>query len=78
MFRQDLIDFEIGYDYVRRRYSFLENQSYQYLWELGKAYLQTRESNAALSRGMGFYFLELGIKKLLAEIPSAPEKEDCF
>lgn len=70
MSRQELSDFEIGYDYVRRRYSSLAKHSYQDLWELGNAYLQTRGSDAELSRGMGFYFLELGIKIRLAEITS--------
>jgi hypothetical protein len=70
MSRQEFSDFEIGYDYVRRRYSFLTKHSYQDLWELGIAYLQTRGDNAELSRGMGFYFLELGIKIRLAEITS--------
>lgn len=37
------------------------------LWELGNAYLQIRGANAELSRGMGFYFLELEIKTRLAE-----------
>ena len=73
MFRQDLTDFEIGYNYVRRRYSFFGDQTPQYLWELGHAYLQIRETNAELSKGMGYYFLELGIKKLLAEISAAPK-----
>jgi len=45
--------------------------SSQHLWELGNAYLQTRGANAELSRGMGFYFLELGIKMRLAEITPA-------
>ena len=68
MSRQDLSDFEIGYEYVRKRYSFLAKHSYQDLWELGTAYLLTRGSNAELSQGMGFYFLELGIKTRLSEI----------
>lgn len=66
MSRQDLSDFEIGYGYVRQRYSFLAKQNYQDLWELGNAYLQTKGANAELSRGMGFYFLELGIRNRLA------------
>ncbi len=70
MSRQYLSDFEIGYEYVRKRYSFLSKHSSQQLWELGTAYLQTRGTNAELSRGMGFYFLELGIKIRLAEITS--------
>jgi len=68
MDRKELSDFEIGYDYVRRRYSFLAKHSSQDLWKLGTAYLQAKGSNAELSRGMGFYFLELGIKIRLAEI----------
>lgn len=70
MSRQDLSDFEIGYEYVRKRYSILAKRNCQGLWELGIAYLQTRGANAELSRGMGFYFLELGIKTRLAEITS--------
>lgn len=46
--------------------------------ELGNAYLQTRGANAELSRGMGFYFLELGIKVHLAEISPDYKKEDCI
>ncbi|EHQ89544.1 hypothetical protein [Desulfosporosinus youngiae] len=72
MSRQDLSDFEIGYDYVRKRYSILAKRNCQDLWELGIAYLQTRGANAELSRGMGFYFLELGIKTRLAEIIPGP------
>ncbi len=68
MSRQDLSDFEIGYEYVRKRYSFLANHSSHDLWKLGIAYLQSRGANAELSRGMGFYFLELGIKTRLSEI----------
>ncbi|MCO1602787.1 hypothetical protein [Desulfosporosinus nitroreducens] len=68
MSRQDLSDFEIGYEYVRKRYSFLSKHSSQDLWKLGTAYLQARGANAELSRGMGFYFLELGIKTRLSEI----------
>ena len=68
MSRQKLSDFEIGYEYVRKRYSALAKHSRQDLWALGIAYLQTRGANAELSRGMGFYFLELGIKTRLAEI----------
>ncbi|WP_407310036.1 hypothetical protein [Desulfosporosinus sp. SB140] len=78
MSRQHLSDFEIGYNYVCKRYSFLANNSFQYLWELGNAYLKTRGANSELSRGMGFYFLELGIKKRLAEFAPAHKKEDCF
>ena len=70
MSRRDLSDFEIGYEYVRKRYSILAKRSRQDLWELGIAYLQTRGANAELSRGMAFYFLELGIKTHLAEITS--------
>ncbi len=70
MSRQDLSDFEIGYEYVRNRYSFLSKHSSQDIWKLGISYLQTRGANAELSRGMGFYFLELGIKIRLAEITS--------
>ncbi|AET69803.1 hypothetical protein Desor_4380 [Desulfosporosinus orientis DSM 765] len=70
MDRQELSDFEIGYDYVRRRYSSLAKHSYQDLWKLGIAYLQTKGADAELSRGMGFYFLELGIRIRLAEITS--------
>ncbi|WP_242966922.1 hypothetical protein [Desulfosporosinus sp. FKA] len=62
MDRQELTDFEIGYKYVRKRYSVLAKRSYQDLWALGIAYLQTRGSNAELSRGMGFYFLELALR----------------
>ena len=42
-------------------------------------YLRTKQelSQAELSRGMGFYFLELGIKMRLAEITPAHKKEDC-
>jgi len=76
MSRLHLTDFEIGYEYVRKRYSFLVKHSSQHLWELGRAYLQTRGANAELSRGMGFYFLELGIKMRLAEIASAHKKDD--
>ncbi|MCO1602070.1 hypothetical protein [Desulfosporosinus nitroreducens] len=68
MSRQSLSDFEIGYEYVRKRYSILAKHSSKQLWELGTAYLQARGANAELSRGMGFYFLELGIKIRLAEI----------
>ncbi|WP_088228288.1 hypothetical protein [Desulfosporosinus sp. FKB] len=68
MGRQELTDFEIGYKYVRKRYSVFSKRSYRDLWALGIAYLQTRGSNAELSRGMGFYFLELGIKIRLAEM----------
>ena len=68
MSRQNLSEFEIGYEYVRKRYSFLAKRSYQDLWALGIAYLRTRGANAELSRGMGFYFLELGIRIRLAEI----------
>ena len=67
MFRQHPTDFEIGYEYVRRRFSSLVGHSPQYLWELGNAYLQIRGATAELSRGMGFYFLEQGIKTRLAE-----------
>ena len=77
MSRQHHSDFEIGYEYVRKRYSFLAKYSSQYLWELGKAFLKTRGTNAELSRGMGFYFLELGIKIRLSEITPAHKKEDC-
>jgi len=77
MSRQHLSDFEIGYEYVRKRYSFLAKYSSQHLWELGNAYLQTRGADAELSRGMGFYFLELGIKMRLAEIIPGHKKEDC-
>ena len=71
MSRQDLSDFEIGYGYVRQRYSFLAKHNYHDLWELGNAYLQIKGANAELSRGMGFYFLELGIRiRLAAEIIS--------
>ena len=77
MSRRDLSDFEIGYEYVRKRYSFLAKCSSQYLWALGKAFLKTRGTNAELSRGMGFYFLELGIKMRLAEITAGHKKEDC-
>ncbi|MCO5388584.1 MAG: hypothetical protein NHB14_25515 [Desulfosporosinus sp.] len=42
MSRQDLSDFEIGYEYVRKRYSFLANHSSHDLWKLGIAYLQSR------------------------------------
>jgi hypothetical protein len=68
MSRQHLSDFEIGYEYVRKRYSFLSKHSSKQLWELGNAYLQTRGASAELSRGMGVYFLELGNKMHLAEI----------
>jgi len=68
MSRQDLSDFEIGYEYVRKRYSFLAKHSSHDLWELGNAYLQTKGADSELSRGMGFYFLELGIKIRLTEI----------
>ncbi|MCB8814740.1 hypothetical protein [Desulfosporosinus shakirovi] len=70
MSRQDLSDFEIGYEYVRKRYSFLAEHSSHDLWKLGVAYMQARGANAELSRGMGFYFLELGIKIRLVEITS--------
>ncbi len=61
-------DFEIGYEYVRKHYSFLTKQSSQHLLELGIAYLRAKGATAELSRGMGFYFLELGLKKRLAEM----------
>ena len=67
----------IGYEYVRKRYSFLAKYGSQHLWELGNAYLLTRGTNAELSRGMGFYFLELGIEMRLAEITPAYKNEDC-
>lgn len=66
--RQDISDFEIGYKYVRKRYSFFPKHSSQELWELGTAYLLSRGANSELSIGMGFFFLELGIKMRLAEI----------
>ncbi|KUO63242.1 MAG: hypothetical protein APF84_01745 [Gracilibacter sp. BRH_c7a] len=71
-------DFEIGYNYVRRRYSFLSKKSPQYLWELGTAYLIVKGATAELSRGMGFYFLELGVKMFLSETALALRREDDF
>lgn len=73
---QHISDFEIGYEYVRKRYSFLEKQDSQYLWELGTAYLHVLGATAELSSGMGFYFLELGIKTRLSEM--TPTKKDCL
>ncbi len=62
-------DFEIGYEYVRKHYSFLTKHSSQHLWELAIAYLGAKGATAELSRD-GFYFLELGIKMFLAETAS--------
>lgn len=70
MARHDRSDFEIGYDYVRRRYAFLAKNSPQYLWELGTAYFRVKGAIAELSRGMGCYFLELGMQA--GEMPAIP------
>ena len=75
--KKNLCDFQIGYEYVRKHYSFLAKYTFQNLWELGNAFLQTRGASAELSRGMGFFFLELGIKMRLAEITAGHKKEDC-
>ncbi|NLI93003.1 MAG: hypothetical protein GX434_12665 [Peptococcaceae bacterium] len=66
------------YEYVRQRYSFLAKQSSQYLWELGTAYLRGKGVTDELSRGMGFYFLELGIKTRHTEMTQSINKEDCL
>lgn len=76
MSRQHTSDFEIGYEYVRKHYSSLAKQSSQQLWELGMAYLQVRGPTGEVSRGMGFYFLESGIKMRLSEIAQLTKKED--
>lgn len=77
MSRYDSSDFEIGYEYVRRRYSFLSNKSPQHLWELGTAFLKGKGATAELSMGMGFYFLELGIQMHRLEM-TRPNKKDCL
>jgi hypothetical protein len=78
MFYRQSSDFEIGYNYVRRRYSLLSKKSSQYLWELGAAYLMAKGATAELSRGMGFYFLELGVKMFLSENVLPLRQEDNF
>lgn len=75
---QQSSDFEIGYNYVRRRYSFLSKKSSRYLWELGTAFLMFKGATAELSRGMGYYFLELGVKIFLSETALALSREDDF
>ncbi|SDH52509.1 hypothetical protein [Desulfosporosinus hippei] len=74
MSRRDLSDFEIGYEYVRKRYSVLAKRSRQDLWELGIAYLQTKGADAELSRGMAFYFLELALKPALPRLHQSIRK----
>lgn len=64
MSKQQINDFEIGYNYVRKRYSFLAEQCPESLWELSTAFLSGKGAAIELSRGMGFYFLELGLKNL--------------
>jgi len=59
-------DFEIGYNYARKHYAFLAKYEPQYLWELGAAYLMGKGPTAELSRGMGLYYLELGMKLFLS------------
>ena len=78
MSRQHLSDFEIGYEYVRQRYSFMAKHSSQHLWELGNAYLQTRGATAELSRGMAFYFLELGLKRAFPKLHRPIKKKTAF
>jgi len=62
-----LSDFETGYNYVQKRYSFLANHGTQLLLELGIAYLLEKGATSELSRGMAFFYPELGIKMLFLE-----------
>lgn len=61
-------DFEIGYNYTRDRYStrIAEYRS-EYILELAEAFLFKKGKTAELSRGMGFYYLQEWVKKLLQE-----------
>lgn len=68
MVDQNLSDFQIGYDYVRNRQPILNQYGPQQLWELGKVLLLEEGAMAELSRGMAFYCLEKGLKKLFPEI----------
>lgn len=85
MSKQQISDFEIGYNYVRKRYSFLAEQGPESLWELSTAFLSGKGPTIELSRGMGFYFLELGLKKLTSdtvllrqEMGNKNRNEDCY
>lgn len=78
MSNQHISDFEMGYEYVRKHYSFLAKESPQYLRELGTAFFQAEGTNNALSKGMGCYFLELAINMILAENAFSSRKEDCL
>ena len=61
-------DFEIGYNYARDRYiAYMTKFSSEYILELAKAFLFEKSSSAELSKGMGSYYLRIGIEKLLLE-----------
>ncbi|TWH46412.1 hypothetical protein [Sporomusa sp. KB1] len=68
MSEQYLSDFEMGYNYTRKRYAGrIATYSTEYILELAQAFWLKEGSTAELSRGMGFYYLQTGVKKLLLE-----------
>ncbi|BBB91436.1 MAG TPA: hypothetical protein PKA28_17010 [Methylomusa anaerophila] len=67
MSKQHLSDFQIGYDYARHQHDLLGEYTPQNILELAMIFCFQTGNTAELAKGMGVYYLELGIKKIIAQ-----------
>ena len=62
-------DYEIGYRYAREQVvAGIGSCRWEYFIDLARAFLLEQSSSAELSRGMGSYYLQIGVTLLLVEV----------